>query len=58
MSQLFSFGLREKKVPVRFSEFGFIPKGAIGTGSPTKFTLWGDSTVGLSYKPEAQYVVG
>ena len=33
---------REKKVPVRFSEFGFIPKGAIG------------KTVGLSYKPEAQ----
>ncbi len=31
---------REKTAPVRFSEFGFIPKGAIG------------KTVGLSYKAE------
>lgn len=34
---------REKTAPVRFSEFGFTPKGAIG------------KTVGLSYRPEAQY---
>jgi len=37
------------------AESGFIPEGAIGkTGVPAKFTLWGDSTVGLSYKAEPQ----
>lgn len=47
--------LREKKGPVRPGGFGFIPKGPIGkTGVPAKQVLRGDSTVGLSYKPEAQ----